>query len=94
MDQQEKDKILDRLAFSVEKAYNNPGKLMWRGFLIGLASGVGGTIGVAIIIILLTIMTRQLGGIPVIGEALRDLLNIVNGGADTQSYFQYWQHFV
>lgn len=94
MDQQEKDKVLDRLASAVDKAYNRPGMLMWRGFLIGLASGIGGTIGIAIIIVLLTLLVGQLGGIPIIGEALRDLLNIVNRGADNQSFIQIWQQFV
>jgi hypothetical protein len=89
MDQQEKDKILDRLVASIEKAYHRPGRLMWRGFLIGLASGIGGTLGIALVIILLTLLVGKLGGIPVIGEALRDLLEIINRGADTQSFIQY-----
>lgn len=89
MDQQEKDKILDRLVISIEKTYHHPGRLILRGFLIGLASGIGGTLGIALVIILLTLLVGKLGGIPVIGEALRGLLDIINRGADPQSFIQY-----
>ena len=74
---------LDRLVRAVDKAYHHPGPLVWRGFLIGLASGVGGTIGVAIVVGLLTLLVGQLGGIPIIGEALRDLLRTISGGAES-----------
>lgn len=78
MDEEKQDKAMLRLAMAIEKAYHNPGFLIWRGFLIGLASGIGGVIGVAFIIVLLGLMVSSLGGVPVIGEALRDLFNVIN----------------
>lgn len=78
MDDEKKDKAMLRLAMAIEKAYHQPGFLIWRGFLIGLASGIGGIIGATFVIAMLGIMVSSLGGIPIIGEALRDLLNVIN----------------
>jgi hypothetical protein len=68
--------------------------VIWRGFLVGLASGIGGTLGVALVITILTLLAGKLGAIPFIGEVLRDLLNIINRGADTHSLIQQINLFV
>ncbi len=78
-DEKEGQKNLERLIKAIDKAYHNPGPLVWRGFLIGLASGVGGVIGIAIIIGLLGLLVAALGGVPVLGELLKSLFNTVNG---------------
>lgn len=64
---------LDHLAAALDKAYHHPEHLVWRGFLIGLASGLGATIGVALVITLVGFILRQLGGVPFIGEWLNTL---------------------
>lgn len=62
---------LDRLVKAIDRAYHHPGPLVWRGFLIGLASGLGATIGVALVLTILGFILRELGGIPFIGEWLQ-----------------------
>lgn len=92
MDQQEKDKALDRLIAAVDKAYSQPKSLVWRGFLIGLASGIGGTLGIALVIALLSLLVSSLGGIPIVGQLLKDLLDVINGN-DTQSFLVVFTRF-
>lgn len=40
---------------------------------MGLLSGLGATVGVAIVIALLGFLIRELGGLPVIGDWLNDV---------------------
>lgn len=63
----------DQLVTALDKAYHHPGHLVWRGFLIGLASGLGATIGAALVITLAGFILRQLGGLPFIGDWLNEL---------------------
>ncbi len=72
-DIKERNANLARLILMLEKVHGSPRELMKRGFLIGLASGIGGVIGAAIIIILLGFLVSKLGGIPLIGEILQNL---------------------
>lgn len=72
-------KGLDRLVRAVDKAYHHPGPLIWRGFLIGLASGLGATIGVAIVLGVLGFILRELGGIPFIGDWLQGVNSVIEG---------------
>lgn len=72
-----KEKSIDRLIASLDKAYHNPGQLAARGFLMGLMSGLGATVGVAIILAIIGLLIRQFGGIPVIGDWLNDLGRIL-----------------
>ncbi|MDP3992709.1 MAG: DUF5665 domain-containing protein [bacterium] len=74
---EEKEKSIDRLIASLDKAYHNPGKLALRGFLIGLMSGLGATIGVAIVLGIVGLLIRQFGGLPVVGDWLNDLGRIL-----------------
>lgn len=64
---------LDNLVAAIDKAYHHPGQLAWRSFLSGLMSGLGATVGVAIIVLVLGFLIRQFGGLPVIGNWLNDL---------------------
>lgn len=68
-----KDRSVARLLLMLEKVHGSPKELMKRGFLIGLASGIGGIIGAALVIILLGYLVSKLGGIPFIGNILQDL---------------------
>ncbi len=69
---------LDRLVRAVDKAYHHPGPLVWRGFLIGLASGLGATIGVALVLALFGFLLRELGGLPFIGDWLQGVGDNLN----------------
>lgn len=64
---------INRLVRAIDSAYHNPGQLMWRNFLGGLFSGLGATIGVAIVVLILGFMIRQFGGLPIIGQWLNEL---------------------
>lgn len=77
-DEKEGIKNLDRLLRAVDKAYHHPGPLVWRGFLIGLASGLGATIGVALVLATFGFILRELGGLPVIGEWLQGVGDNIN----------------
>lgn len=41
---------IERLAKSLELAYNSPGRLFWHGILWGIARGLGATLGLAIVL--------------------------------------------
>jgi hypothetical protein len=75
--EQEKIKKIDQLISAIDKTYHNPGRLAWRGFLIGLASGLGTTLGVAIVLSIIGLLVRAFGGLPVIGEWITNFGAIV-----------------
>lgn len=62
-----------RLIAAIDKAYNKPKELIWRAFLVGLLSGLGATVGVAVILAVLGLIVKKLGGIPVIGDWLNNV---------------------
>lgn len=74
---EEKVKKFDQLVTVIEKTYHHPGSLMWRSWLVGLMSGLGATLGVAIILAILGFLLRELGGLPVIGDWLNDVSRIL-----------------
>ncbi|QQG50262.1 MAG: hypothetical protein HZB70_01615 [Candidatus Berkelbacteria bacterium] len=80
LDKTEKEGMenLDRLVRAIDKAYHHPGPLVWRGFMIGLASGLGATIGVAVVLAILGFLVRELGGLPFIGEWIQGVGNTIN----------------
>ncbi len=67
-------KNVKRLVTSMEVVYNKPGLIFWRGFIRGVGYGLGATVGVALVLLFLSWLARQLGGIP----ALTDWLNKFN----------------
>lgn len=75
--EEEKIKSIEGLISAIDKAYHNPGKLAARGFLMGLMSGLGATVGVAIVVGILGLLIRQFGGLPVIGDWLNELGRIL-----------------
>lgn len=68
---------LERLLRAIEKIYHTPGYLLWRSFIAGLASGLGATIGAAIVLALIGFLIRELGGLPIIGQWLTDVGRIL-----------------
>lgn len=77
--EEDKIKSINGLIAAIDKAYHNPGKLAARGFLMGLMSGLGATVGVAIVVGVLGLLIRQFGGLPVIGDWLNELGRILPG---------------
>lgn len=77
MNDKEKADKLDQLVNIIDKTYHHPGNLMWRSFVSGLLSGLGATIGVAVVLTLLGYLLRHLGGLPVIGQWLNDASQIL-----------------
>lgn len=75
--EEDKIKSINGLIAAIDKAYHNPGKLAARGFLMGLMSGLGATVGVAIVLAIIGLLIRQFGGIPVIGDWLNELGRIL-----------------
>lgn len=75
--EEDKIKSINGLIAAIDKAYHNPGKLAARGFLMGLMSGLGATVGVAIVVGVLGLLIRQFGGLPVIGDWLNELGRIL-----------------
>jgi len=65
------NKHIELLTHALNKVYGSPGQILKRGFLLGLASGVGGILGAALIILLLGYLVSKLGWVPVIGEILQ-----------------------
>ena len=74
---EQKEKSINNLVAAIDKAYHKPGQLAWRGFLLGLMSGLGATVGVAIVLAVIGLVIRQFGGLPVVGEWLNDLGRIL-----------------
>lgn len=71
------DQRLVDLTRAIQVAYGSKKYLFWRSFLAGLFSGLGATIGVAIVLAAIAYLVRHLGGLPVIGDWLNALGNIL-----------------
>lgn len=54
---------------------NSPKRLGWLKFYSGLMTGVGATLGAAIIVVLLAVAVKYLGGVPWIGNLLHEISN-------------------
>lgn len=67
------DQTLNRLVLAVEKAYNKPGLLMWRGFCYGFMTAVGATVGTAVIIAISTYAFSFFGGFRYLKDSLSGL---------------------
>lgn len=52
---------------------NNPKKLMWLNFKTGFVRGFAGVIGAAIAIVLIGFLVAKLGGLPLIGDWLKQI---------------------
>ncbi len=74
-EEREKLKKIDQLISAIDKTYHHPGNLAARGFLMGMASGLGATLGVAIVVSLIGLLIRWLGGLPVVGDWFLDISN-------------------
>ncbi len=78
-EEQELEKHLEALTRAIKTTYGTTRLLLWRSFLAGLFSGLGATLGVAIVLALLAYLIRHLGGLPVIGDWLNQLGRVLPG---------------
>jgi len=72
-EEKELERHLKALTTAIQQTYGTTRALVWRSFLSGLMSGLGATIGVAIILALIGFLIRHFGGLPVIGQWLGDI---------------------
>lgn len=73
---EELDKKLDKIVKHVKSldAYNSiTVKNLAKSFVMGLATGLGATIGLAIVISILSFFVQKFGGLPLIGRWFVDL---------------------
>lgn len=65
-------KKLDILISSIEKVYPSPKKLFIRSFLTGLFTALGATVGLSIVIALLTLALTYLKFLPFAGDIIEN----------------------
>jgi len=66
-------RVLNRLSLAVEKFYGSYWRLILRSFVGGLFYGLGATIGLAIVLVIIGYVLQILGVLPVVGEWFRNL---------------------
>lgn len=66
--EEEDKKILISLTQALKLIDQYPKKLFLRQFFLGLFSGLGATLGVTIVLAILSYLVHLLGGVPVIGQ--------------------------
>jgi len=66
-------RVTNRLVRALDVVYNRPGVIFWRGFIRGVGQGLGATIGVAIVFLVLSWLLRQLGGVPALNQWVNSL---------------------
>ncbi|MFZ5966300.1 MAG: DUF5665 domain-containing protein [Bacillota bacterium] len=80
------EKRIEKLALNMERAkiaeyveiMNNPRKLLYTNFIGGLARGLGTAIGLTVLAAILFYILRQTVNLPLIGQYIADLLNIID----------------
>ncbi len=68
---------MERLVRAVHLAYSSPGRLMWRGFLYGLMTALGATIGTAIFFTILIWFFQRLGGIELLRPGIENIQELI-----------------
>lgn len=77
MEIKNRHKHLEHLIGALDKIYGRPSEIFKRGFLLGIAAGMGWIIGATFIVLLLGFMISKLGGVPFLGEILEKINNAV-----------------
>lgn len=74
------DKIAGLLAFdSMIELVQTKRKFFWLNFSAGLWRGIGGVVGAALAIVLLGYIVSLFGGLPLLGNFLRDVQQNIPG---------------
>lgn len=71
------DETIERLVSAINAVYLDKKKLFARSFLAGLFSGLGATVGLSIVLIIVGVILHYAGGLPVIGQYLQGLNSII-----------------
>lgn len=66
-------KTLEHLLKAVDRVYHSPKQIAARSFLSGIFTGLGATVGVSIVIGLITFILNQLQLFPIIGEFIEQM---------------------
>ncbi|OGY29682.1 MAG: hypothetical protein A3F33_00075 [Candidatus Woykebacteria bacterium RIFCSPHIGHO2_12_FULL_43_10] len=68
---------LEKLIRAIDKVYLNPRQLFIRSFLSGLFTGLGATVGLTLVLILVGWIFTLLGGLPLVGFWIKSLDQIL-----------------
>lgn len=68
---------IDRLITALDRAYHNPGRLMWRSFLGGLMYAFGATIGFTLVLTMSVYILQSLGGVSLLKPAVDKLQEMI-----------------
>lgn len=60
---------------TVAELLHNPRKLWWLNFKTGLTRGFAGVLGAALAIVIIGFLVAKLGGLPIVGDFLREVGN-------------------
>lgn len=63
---------IERLIRSLDRAYHNPGQLLWRSFLQGMMAAIGAVVGTALIGALSVYLFQILGGFTVVKNSVQN----------------------
>jgi len=83
-----KEKLLMSFLAALEKAYGHWGYLAGRSFVAGICVGLGATIGVALVVVILGYVFNWLGVIPVVGDFFKQLNEFINSATPNISMMQ------
>ena len=73
-----KEKLLISFLIALEKAYGSWAYLAGRSFTAGIFVGLGATIGVALVVVIMGYILNALGVVPVIGDFFKQLNEFIN----------------
>lgn len=72
------DKLLVGFVKALEKAYGSWTYLAGRSFVAGICVGLGATVGVAIVVLIIGYLLNWLGVIPVVGDFFKQLNEFIS----------------
>jgi hypothetical protein len=63
----------DKFVAALDRAYHRPFVMMWRGFLYGIATALGATVGAGIVLVILFYILRSINFAPFITQ-IQDII--------------------
>ncbi len=67
-----------KLAALMERVYGSWKDIIWRSFVSGVFGALGATVGLALVVIVLSFILDQLGVLPVVGDFFSRLNAFIN----------------
>lgn len=77
IDNKKLQNTLQTLVSSIDKVYLDRKRLMIRSFISGVFTGLGATIGLSIVLILIGFILHLLGGVPVVGTYVGNVSKVI-----------------